>query len=316
MDFRVDYSSASGTALTDCSFLAQRYDRDFGFRVGDGECHVVSFAPSGDPQAPVNIALSYQTTAWLTDLWRSTDRAVFVSESMGNIHWIADINAQGPARQWNNVELDASLYGIWGLSKQDVFCWGRRPSGMVLFRFDGRDWREITGPGFEIEAMHGPSEDLMFAAGSDGRVARWEGNAWREFRTGAADRLVDVHVAAPNEYYAVGNLGSVLEGSDTGWIKIGQIPDTMQGDVQAVARWGGHLWVGASRLGLLRRIGTTDQYERFKPKATAVALDTRGAGLLIGCDYFVGEMTDGKSITLSGVDYVANARGTREFGDF
>jgi hypothetical protein len=90
----------------------------------------------------------------------------------------------------------------------------------------------------------------------------------------------------------------------------------LQGDIQAVAKFAGELWVGASRLGLWQRVGKTDDYVCVKPNIPAVSFDTRGTELLIGAQTTIASTTDGKKFTGAGAGMVADNRGTRALGDF
>ena len=51
MDLETAYYSASGPALDDCYFLAQRYEGDSGYKPYEAECWVCGVKP-GKPGAP------------------------------------------------------------------------------------------------------------------------------------------------------------------------------------------------------------------------------------------------------------------------
>jgi len=316
MDYRIDYFSASGTSANDCSFLAHRYDPAIGFKRLESESFVISLAANPiDPKKSRSL-ISLATTARLVRLWRSTKGQVFVADSFGEVLRGSPNVESGERVVWDKSILDGQLNGIWGLSSERVFAWGRRSGIPVVFVWDGTSWSNLRSPSFEVEAIHGQGPDTIWACGAGGRVAHWSGGAWQEQVLPTVERLISIHVVAEGELYATGVMGTVFEGSSFGWGAIGQIPGALQGDVQAVAKFAGELWVGASRLGLWQRIGKTNEYVCVKPNVPAVSFDTRGPEFLIGAETLIASTVDGKKFVGSGAGVIANSRGTRALGDF
>jgi hypothetical protein len=315
MEMGTTYYAASGSNNHACAFLAQRFNAAWGYRPNDSECWVVGLCP-GDESDESSVTLLRGTTGWLTGLWRSDEGYVFVCDADGYVLWLPSHHCSDfPDSAWNELKLKGSLTGIWGLSSRMVFAWGGTRTAPVLYQWDGTAWNDVKPPSFEIVAMHGLSADLIWASGPNGQVARRVGDTWDEQRTPVGDSLTSVFVAAPNEYYAASNFGSILEGSDFGWAKIGEIPGALQGDVQAVAKWNGDLWVAASRLGLWRRIDKGNQYDCVKDNLVPVSLDVRGE-LLAGCEDGIGSSLDGKSFAFSAESSVLDARDGKDLCDF
>jgi|GEM_PF-6193940 len=316
MKARVDYFSASGTQHDNCAYLAQRYDPDKGFRRLEGESIVVATCPSSTSGSTINVIVQ-TSTGWYVQLWRSASGNTFVAESFGEVLQAHRPEAQvGGITRWTETELDAGLDGLWGFSDELVFTWGNRQGVPVMFLFNGQRWDEIKAPSFGVSNLHGLSRDTIWACGKGGRVAQWTGTSWQELVIPTGEDLINIHVVQEKELYAVGVMGNVYEGSPWGWAQIGSIPGALQGDVQAVAKFAGELWVGAGRLGLWKRKEKTNEYECLKPNIAAVSLDTRGKEMVIGGHTFIAWTLDGKAFKTTGIDVVANQRGESDFGDF
>ncbi len=310
MAIATSYYSASGPAYDRCGFLAQRYDADGGYKPGEGECWICTAVPGKDDEAVLTAHRG--TTAWLTQLWRSPSGAVYVSSASGAVHMNRD--PADRASKWQVPKIDAALFGIWGLDDEFVLTWGTRDQVPAMFRWDGRTWTEMPAPGFGVRAVHGVAQDLVYAVGLGGGVARWDGGAWRSMRTPTREILASVFVVDADEVYAVGNRGAVLEGSAAGWGKIGDGPG-LPGPLAAVAVFQGKLWIGAWTLGLFRRAARSNRFEPLKPNLHAVHLDVRGS-LVISCDDMIAGTDDGNDFFATGDGWLAALRAGHALCDF
>lgn len=289
-DIASRYYGASGFAGSDCVVLGQRYDVDRGFQPGESECVVCTVRPA---EGGSRLDIHMGTTGWYTAIWQSPERWVWVTDANGRISVTTDIFAEvDMATKWKEEMLDAALFGIWGVHDRAVFTWGERRQQGVVYQWDGKQWIELAPPGFQVHAMHGIAPDQVWACGSGGSVARWDGGRWSPVQTRNDEDIVSIFAAGADEIYACGNRGSILEGSAQGFARIGSIPDAVAGDVQAVAKWHGELWIGASRLGLWQRKGTTDQFECLKPNIDATHFDARQE-LVITCEEVIAGTADG-----------------------
>jgi hypothetical protein len=308
MAIAVTYYNASGRSRSDCAFLAVRYDDARGFKpwMGD-ECFVCSNDPSG-------LYTHIGTGGWFTSLWRSSGGAVWVCDSQGTVSTAPSLQDPmvSPAA-WNHIVLDAALFGLWGIDEECVFTWGVREQRGVVFRWDGQAWIELPAPGFEVEAMHGTGPGDAWACGTGGSVAHWDGDRWSPVQTSNDEHLTSIFQAGPDEIYVTGDRGSVLEGSALGVVPIGSIPDAVVGDVRAVAKWGGELWIGAGRLGLWRRLGSSDQFECVKPNVDATHFDARW-DMVITCKERISGTADGASFFSIGSGAVQNIRAACPLG--
>ncbi|MCC7541557.1 MAG: hypothetical protein IT379_35390 [Deltaproteobacteria bacterium] len=304
IEYDMAYYSASGRHMR-YSFLGQRFEMDAGFRPDRGECWIAWVAPEG---AGLRATFKWMYEGWYTALWRSPEDRVWVTESQGSVFEFAR-----PDSDYKKHELPSTLFGIYGLSEHEIYVWGERNYRPAMFRWDGRGWTDIPAPPFAMDCMHGLSTHDLWVSGADGGVARWDGSAWRPLATRTQERIVSIFVAGPDELYGCGNRGSIFEGSQSGWTRIGGIPDTETGDVQAVAKWNGDLWIACSRLGLWKRIGKTDQFDRYKPRVDAVSIDVRD-GIVVACKHLVASSADGVGFMATAMEHLLNDRANKLLG--
>jgi hypothetical protein len=307
------YYNANGTGIDDCVYLAQRYDDERGFKPEDGECWVITHSPG--KKDPITLWNLFGTTGWLTGVWRSPAGVVYVSgSSSGAVHVNPDILHKDTAKKWKDHDLGQALDGVWGLDDKFVLSWAGSFEGKnYLFCFDGKKWKELPVPEFGIRAVHGLDRDLIYAVGEDGGVARWDGGQWKQFPTPTEEILLSVFVAGPDEIYATGSAGSLLEGSSQGWGKIASAP-APKGPLLAVAKWNDELWVAGGGKGLCKRDGKKNKLKVVKPNAKANSFCV-GEKLLIGTEDFIGETADGENFQGAGAGFLQQVRDGFDLGD-
>ncbi|MCP3065266.1 hypothetical protein LXT21_41485 [Myxococcus sp. K38C18041901] len=305
------YYSASGPMLDACAFLGQRYDEERGYKPLESECWVMNIQVAGDEDSTVWSQLG--STGWLTRLWRSPSGAVFVSSATDSkVLYHPDVEGDR-SRKFESMKLGAPLNGVWGLDDDFVLAWGATfENTRHVFRYDGKKWKELPAPDFEVRAMHGLSPDLVYAVGVGGGVARWEGKAWKRFPTPTDEVLNSVFVADEDEIYATGGSGSLLEGSAHGWGRIAESPVPGM-PLFGVAKWKKGLWVAAGQFGLFKRVGSQNKIECIKPNLWAVDLDAR-KNLLVSCRDRVSESADGKAFMSLGQEFLLESRAKKKLG--
>jgi hypothetical protein len=309
MAITTTYYSGSGASFDNCAFLGQRYEEESGYRPNEAECWICSASP-GESEPMVTMHLG--STGWLTQLWRSPSGSIFVSAASGIIyHHREPFNRTSP---WQEPQVDAALFGIWGIDDRCVFAWGSRKEVPVFFRWNGSDWSEMPSPKFSVRAVHGLGPDSVYAVGAEGGAALWDGRAWQPFQTPTREILTAVFAAGPDEIYAVGNGGTILEASAAGWGKIGEGPG-LPGPLAAVAKFRDELWVGAGQFGLFKRAGTSNRFDCIKPNAHAVDFDVRQQ-FLITCSDFIGGTADGQSFKLTARGWLLRNRASHPLCDF
>src|SRR6266849_1218818 len=273
-------SDASGFSDQDCHFLVLRYEEKLGFKPDRGESWVVQ--SEGDM-----LHALYGMMGWFTSLWRSPAGCTYVSDSAGTVHVNPDVKPR--AKPWRQHKLKGVLSGVWGLDDKCVFVWGGVKDKDLMYRWDGKDWKEMESPG-EVVGMHGLAPNLIYAVGAGGLVARWDGRRWNKCVTHSTAMLSAVIVASPDEIYAVGAGGVMLEGSSSGWKELLTGPGPMFG----VAKYKGDVWVGAAQHGLMKVV--KKKLKAVKPNIKAEMLDAR-RHLLISSPSVIAETVDGKEFT-------------------
>ncbi|QSQ11627.1 hypothetical protein [Myxococcus landrumensis] len=308
------YYSASGPALDACAYLGQRYDEERGYKPFEGECWVMSLRPK-EEEVGLTATYHHGSTGWLTRLWRSPRGAVFVSSTTdAEVSYHPDLRGD-PKHKFECTKLGVPLNGVWGLDDSFVLAWGATFEGTRhVFRYDGKKWKELPAPDFEVRAMHGLAPDLVYAVGVGGGIARWNGKTWKNFPSPTDEVLNSVFVEDEDEMYATGGAGSLLEGSAHGWGRIAEGPVPGM-PLLGVAKWKKGLWVAAGQFGLFKRVGTQNKLECIKPNLWSVDLDAR-QDLLISCRDFIAATTDGKKFMAGGKDSLMKARAGKKLGKF
>lgn len=314
IEIAVSNYAVSGPKARRCVFLSMRYDAGSGYRPGDGESWIAGNDDTVDFQGQSMIMNG--TAAWYTRVWSTLAGSIFVTRHDGWVIRNRDIYAPDAFSRWENDEIEGySLMGVFGIDDASVFVWGHDPRASddlfpasEVFRWDGRGWNRMAGPGFQIIAMHGTAPDDLWVGGPRGVVARWDGGRWTQLPSRHDELINSIWAAGPDEIYATTTGGTVLEGSRSGVLPIGEIPGAdMPADVQCVAKWQGELWVGAGRLGLFRRIGTSRDFESVKPNIDCVAMDARDE-LVMCCDSMIAGTANGTDFAGYGVNLVLEER--------
>jgi hypothetical protein len=305
------YLSASGVSYADCVFIGRRWRDEYGTNLSDSDFWIVVTRP----EPPVDVVTRNRwgpTPAWLLALWRAIPSGiVYVCDTMQPAMLVYD-DVNDNARPPRTYELDFAPEGVWGLDDQHVYAWGTGKDASnaleyPIARWDGNDWRRMPSPGFAVTNMHGIAPDLIYACGWRGGMARWDGRAWNVLPMPTGEVFSDVYVEGPDEMYATGNNGSLLEGSASGWGLIARTIDD-RFPYTCVRKFAGELWVGGGKLGLFRRKGKTNELENFKPKITATAMESRSS-LIITCENKIAGTSDGQSFRSTANDHLLNTTG-------
>ena len=144
---------------------------------------------------------------------------------------------------WDSTRVDpgeptATLYGIWGSSKDNIFVVGTSRGIPVwhklflgrggIFHYDGHKWSEMSSPddefldGIVLYGVWGSSSSDVYAVGSDWTILYFDGIEWSRIETGVhvsrlypdvendlerspLDGFWSVWGSSVNDIYAVGN---------------------------------------------------------------------------------------------------------------
>jgi len=303
LQFSNVYYNVSGFGIHDCCFLGQHYLTAHGFRADRGESWALR--STQPPPGRLGLQLGYGVPGWFTGMWRSAQGIVYVTELLGRLHICRNLDSMGAPETWERVDFkNTIMQGVWGLNDQCVFVWckvGLKPS--MLF-WNGKTWAEIPAPPEEVAGMHGVSPEVVYAVGANGLIARWDGKAWTRAVAPTQDFFISVHVASPDEMYAVGHGQALWEGSTSGWGKVADGPGVLQG----VAKFGGEVWVGGQKQGLLKRDG--NKLVVVNPDLHVNALDSRKT-LLISTYDEIAETTDGKAFATKAKGVMGQVRDSK-----
>jgi hypothetical protein len=254
------FHNASGLSLNDCAFLVMRYDPEVGSSPSTSDSWIGRI--EGD-----QTRVGWGVAEWLTDLWYSESRTIYVCSSKGRLS--IGVNAGKTAQDWKSEQKRGALMGIWGLDDSFVLAWGDLGEDGVMFRWDGQMWRDMPSPGVRVLSVHGVSQDLIYAVGDGGLIARWDGKRWNRIPSPTGETLTSVFVVSDKEMYAVSAGRHLFDGSVHGWAEAAEGPGPLFG----VAKFAGQLWVGAGQHGLLKR--DQNQLIPVKPNVLAEKLEAR-----------------------------------------
>lgn len=203
---------------------------------------------------------------------------------MGRIYMNPSLKER--AEPWRTFRVDATVMGISGLDDENVFAWGMNRGAPVAFRFDGAGFQSVDTPGF-IVAVRGSREDLLYAVGNRGLIARWDGKGFRAVESPVESTLKDLFVAGEDEMYACSVEGDLLVGTVHGWERLLEF----DGELHCVAKWNGVVWIGAGKDGLFKLVD--EALVLHKPRVLAQRFDARGA-LLVTAPNAIVESRDGE----------------------
>ena len=267
----VRFHSASGLSSDNVCCLATRYDTEIGIKPPWCDSWLVYEDAAG-------ASAVYGRQGWFTGLWYSAGNRAFISSAHQQIIVIHDLPAyQDQPRtrfddpRWTERhDFPATMMGVFGLSDDYVLAWGNKDAKTgAMYLWNGQTWREIPSPGPNVTAVHGIARDLIYAVGYFGFIARWDGARWHTIPPVTKVILVAVTVVSPDEIYACGDGGVLLDGSVHGWALGLEWPKPLFG----VAKFCGDLWVGAQVDGLMKR--DRDTLVPVKPNIKAELLDAR-----------------------------------------
>lgn len=286
------FRAVSGPSLSDCTFLADRWNNVGGWSEDEAESWV------GEAKGGRLRMLKGQL-GWLTFFWRSPTGLLFASEGTSShpALWVGRAGAGG-AVTWHDTPTPFIPAGVWGLDDDFVLAWGgaggaRRTNH--LWRWDGGRWAPMAAPDGVTVDIHGPSRDLIYAVGEAGLIARLDGGAWQTIPSPTQTMLSSVFVAGEREMYACGTRGRVLEGTIYGWSELLNVELALS----SVAKWRDTVYVGSAALGLQRLAGNA--LVPVDPDIKSHQMDARG-NLLLACDDRLVETSDGSAFQSLPVD--------------
>jgi hypothetical protein len=188
------------------------------------------WAIGGDPEGAGNTVMHYDGTSWLPmttghsgDLWwvyGFEGGSVFMGGGNGLI-----LRYAGGAFERMETPGNATVYGIWGTSEDDLWAVGGNVSaGAFAWRFDGTAWREAEGfPPVLVQSaslfkVWGAAADDVWLVGTGGVILHYDGERITQVRSATTRDLFTVH-GAGGHVVAVGGFGTgvIVENTGEGW---------------------------------------------------------------------------------------------------
>jgi hypothetical protein len=110
------------------------------------------------------------------------------------------------------------LYGLWGVSSDDVFAVGE--SGVVI-HYDGIAWSPMSKPPTgHLNGVWGSARDNVFAVGNGGVILKYDGAVWNTMSSGTTTHLSGIWGSAPDDVFAAGNNGLILNYDGMVWTEV------------------------------------------------------------------------------------------------
>ena len=141
----------------------------------------------------------------LNSVWADASGLVAVGRSGTVIRWDGRVWSALPA-----VVADADYETMWGFDANTIYAATTGTySGTKVFRFDGSTWvPQLPAPASFVNALWGPSSNVVFAVGQSGEVGRYAGS-WA-YAMQSASTLNGVFGSDANNAIAVGNAGTAI----------------------------------------------------------------------------------------------------------
>lgn len=136
------------------------------------------------------------------------------------------------------IPTDATLYGVWGTSVDDVHVVGGSfnpgQTRTVAARRTPDGWTAApvgSVPDAVLFKAWGAAADDVWIVGADGALAHFDGTGWRPFASPTAQRLIAVWGTAGDDVYAVGGdaAGVVLHYDGAAWAPWASTPERLSG---------------------------------------------------------------------------------------
>lgn len=198
---------------------------------------------SGATGENVRDALYEQPVAF-TDIWRSTDGTLFVSDSDGRVH-------VGSGEAWHAEPVSPSpLNTVRQLPSGQIYAGG--DDGSIYARRESA-WQPLGASlGAKVLGIAGLSPDDLYVCGEDALLAHHDGRAWRRIDLPTRAILSGVLCLAPGDVLVCAQDGTLFRGSADRWH---QHPYPGR-SFYRVMFWRNRILIAAGKDGLMELSGT------------------------------------------------------------
>ncbi|MCC6747830.1 MAG: hypothetical protein IT371_09250 [Deltaproteobacteria bacterium] len=110
---------------------------------------------------------------------------------------------------WTYLDAPMPCSFVWGKGTKDLLAAGGNVNRSGLYRYDGTRWTWLRS-GITLEDFHdvwGASASSVYAAGTSGTLARFDGKTWRLIPSGTTATFDRVRGSGPSSAFAWGHAG-------------------------------------------------------------------------------------------------------------
>lgn len=177
-----------------------------------------------------------------------------------------------------------AVFGVFAAGADDVWACGAQLGRYgFLWHFDGEAWSDVRLPeGVPLDfrgelpglfSIWGRSGDEVYAAGANGLLLAYDGDAWRVVPTGVNDALFDIHGDADRVVIVGGAFqGIVLD--ETGASVVDNLLPPLQ---SAFVDGDGAVWIAGARGAVLVQPAGETEFQRIAPAAILPPQSIAGA---------------------------------------
>ena len=127
----------------------------------------------------------------------------------------AIVHYDGAAWQLMTSNISATLYKVWAADASNVYAVGQ---GGIILHFDGTQWSQMISPVTEdLYEVRGNAANDIFASGVGGTILHYDGSNWQSMSSGTSVTIGALWPLSAADVFAVGDDGVILRYDGTGW---------------------------------------------------------------------------------------------------
>ncbi len=239
----------------------------------------------GEPMVDVGLGVQ----GFVTGLYRTPSGVVYAVDFDGRLYVQ---RPDGEAAAWQTQDWGGmvELHGVWGLSDDHVFVWGRDAHGPRFWELFEGHFVNMSAPPSPLTCVAGARPDCLYAAGPAGYLGHWNGLEWRRIPIRSMRTATALHAVGEDEIWLTTDMGKLFEGSRHGW----GLRAELDAPLCDVRRWRGELYVAARSLGLWRLEGRSNRLVPVDLMLPAIGLAGDEGALLVLTDEALAVTYDGQ----------------------
>jgi hypothetical protein len=144
----------------------------------------------------------------LRGIWGANENNIWAFADNGTVMFYNGGTWEQQANLRDITGITNPVTGIWGTDKDNVWIVGRGnndPNNGVIYKWDGQEWRELTGNSpVAYDAVWSADDNLAWGVGANGKIARTNANGTILQPNDDTDNLYAVWGENANRIWAVG----------------------------------------------------------------------------------------------------------------